>query len=166
MKYLVSFIFICLFAVYFAQNTYKVISVIDGDTFLIIKNGKKQSCRLENIDAPELKQNFGINSRDSLKNIILNKEIIIYELSTDIYGRLIVKAIVNNLSLDKIMIENGWAWHYAIYSNNLELENEMNIAISNYKGLWNCGKEAVCPPWLFRKYNKINRRIYCDKCNF
>jgi endonuclease YncB( thermonuclease family) len=151
----------------FSQNTIcKVIRVVDGDTFEIINNGKKQTCRLENIDAPELKQNFGTNSRDSLQQLILGKELQINIITTDIYGRNVVKAVINNQSIDKIMVQNGWAWHYTLYSNNLELEIDMNNAITNRKGLWACGKEAVCPPWYYRKYNKINKRIYCDKCNF
>ena len=166
MRYLVSFSFFCLFVTCFSQKTYKVISVHDGDTFEIIKNGKRQSCRIANIDAPELKQSFGINSRDSLSKLILDKEIIIDSLTMDIYSRMIVSPRVNGQSVDYIMIRKGWAWHYSIYSKSAFLEKTMNLAISQKLGLWSCGIQGVCPPWLYRKYNRINKIKYCKSCNF
>jgi endonuclease YncB( thermonuclease family) len=166
MKYLVSFSFFCLFVACFSQKTYKVMSVHDGDTFEIIKNGKKQSCRIANIDAPELKQSFGINSRDSLSKLILGKEIIVDSLTMDIYNRMIVSPRVNGQNIDYIMIRNGWAWHYSIYSKSAFLEKTMNLAVSQKLGLWSCGIQGVCPPWLYRKYNRINKIKYCKSCNF
>jgi micrococcal nuclease len=165
MRYIVSFTFLCLFVACFSQKTYKVISVHDGDTFEIIKNGKKQSCRIANIDAPELKQSFGINSRDSLSKLILGKEIIVDSLTMDIYNRMIVSPKVNGQNIEYIMIRNGCAWHYSIYSKSTYLEKTMNLAISQNLGLWFCGIQNVCPPWLYRKYNRINKIKYCKSCN-
>ena len=115
MKSLICFLLVCVSLHCSAQKLYKVISVHDGDTFEIIKNGKKQSCRIANIDAPELKQSFGINSRDSLSKLILGKEIIVDSLTMDIYNRMIVSPRVNGQNIDYLMIRNGWAWHYSIY---------------------------------------------------
>ena len=165
MRYLVSFSFFYLFVTCFSQKTYKVISVHDGDTFEIIKNGKRQSCRIANIDAPELKQSFGINSRDSIRSLILGKEIIIYPIGTDIYNRMIVSAKVKGLRIDSLIIQKGWAWHYSIYSKESLLADCMKTAMSQNLGLWSCGKQNVCPPWLYRKYNLLNKSKYCKSCN-
>jgi micrococcal nuclease len=165
MRYIYSFVFVCLFSVCFSQKTYKVISVHDGDTFEIIENGKRQSCRIANIDAPELKQSFGINSRDSIRSLILGKEIIIYPIGTDIYNRMIVSAKVKGLRIDSLIIQKGWAWHYSIYSKESLLADCMKTAMSQNLGLWSCGKQNVCPPWLYRKYNLLNKSKYCKSCN-
>jgi endonuclease YncB( thermonuclease family) len=166
MKSLICFLLVCVSLHCSAQKLYKVISVHDGDTFEIIKNGKRQSCRIANIDAPELKQSFGINSRDSLSKIILGKDIIVDSLTMDIYNRMIVSPRVNGQNIDYIMIRNGWAWHYSIYSKSAFLTKTMNLAISQNLGLWSCGIQDVCPPWLYRKYNRINKIKYCKSCNF
>jgi micrococcal nuclease len=166
MKYLVSFSFFCLLLTCFGQKTYKILSVHDGDTFEIIKNGKKQSCRIVNVDAPELKQSFGTNSRDSLSKLILGKEIIVDSLGMDIYGRMIVLPKLNGQNIDYMLIRNGWAWHYSVYSKSAFLTKSMNLAISQNLGLWSCGIQDVCPPWLYRKYNRLNKIKYCKSCNF
>ena len=165
MKSLMCFWLICVSLLCSAQKTYKIISVHDGDTFEIIKNGKKQSCRIANIDAPELKQSFGINSRDSIRSLILGNEIIIDSIGTDIYTRMIVSAKVKGHRLDSLIIQKGWAWHYSIYSKESLLADCMKSAMSQNLGLWSCGKQNVCPPWLFRKYNLLNKSKYCKSCN-
>ena len=42
-----------------AQNTAKVVRVVDGDTYKLLSNGKIITARLVNVDAPETMQNFG-----------------------------------------------------------------------------------------------------------
>ena len=48
MKSLMCLCLVCVSLHCSAQKLYKVMSVHDGDTFEIIKNGKKQSCRIAN----------------------------------------------------------------------------------------------------------------------
>ena len=51
-----------------------VTKVHDGDSIHIMPKGEKRIIiRLAGIDAPEIKQPFGIASRDKLRSIILNR---------------------------------------------------------------------------------------------
>ena len=51
-----------------------VTKVHDGDSIHITPKGKKRVIiRLAGIDAPEIKQPFGIASRDKLRSMILNR---------------------------------------------------------------------------------------------
>ena len=38
------------------------------------------------------------------------------------------------------------------------------LAIGEGFGLWHCGTNKVCPPWIFRSFNKLNRIKYCSGC--
>ena len=72
-----------------------VISVYDGDTMTLTaeKNGKteKFKVRFFGIDAPEAAQEYGIESRDSLRNMILDKKVKVNVVSVDRYGRSVGK---------------------------------------------------------------------------
>ena len=166
MKCLVWVWLLCVSLHCYSQKSYKIISVHDGDTFQIIKKGKKQSCRIASIDAPELKQSFGIASRDNLRNLILNKTVFIDSLGTDLYQRQIVAVRVQNVSLDSLLVRTGFAWHYVAYSKNPQLKNLMQLSINEELGIWKCGIVGACPPWLFRKFNFINKARNCNRCNY
>jgi micrococcal nuclease len=165
MKCLVWLWLLCVSLHCYSQKSYKIISVHDGDTFQIIKNGKKQSCRVASIDAPELNQTFGIASRDSLRNLILDKIVIVDSLGTDLYRRQIVCVKVQGRSLDSLLVRKGFAWHYEAYSKNPQLKNLMQLSINDGLGIWKCGTTGVCPPWLYRKFNFFNKVRYCNSCN-
>lgn len=148
----------------FCQINARVTRVKDGDTFVALWNGKTHNCRILNIDAPEIKQSFGVASRDSLSKLILGKVVILDSLKKDLYGRVLVNVRIQNMRLDSLMIRNGWAWHYVNYSHDVVLKNCMEFACTQGSGLWRCGKSTVCPPWLYRQYNYRNRLRYCVDC--
>ena len=53
----------------------RVIAVMDGDTVLLLRDGKKIKVRLANIDAPESDQEFGKESRQALVDRVLKKQV-------------------------------------------------------------------------------------------
>ncbi|MFY7963516.1 MAG: thermonuclease family protein, partial [Chitinophagaceae bacterium] len=57
---------------------------------------------------------------------------------TDLYGRLLVSATFNGMSLDSLLIAKGWVWFYSVYSQRMDLKNIENAAKHNCLGLWNC----------------------------
>ena len=136
----------------------KVLRVVDGDTYQVLLYGKKQMIRVLNIDAPELNQAFGLKAKDSLTNLIQDKTILIDVVKTDLYGRLLAKVSFQGKALDSLLVANGWAWCYAKYNRNEMLPELQQMAIQSAKGLWQC-QQAV-PPWIWRKMNLRNRRLY------
>jgi len=50
------------------ENTFEVVKVLDGDSFVIPPD---QSIRLANLDAPELKYCFGQEAKENLEKLIL-----------------------------------------------------------------------------------------------
>ena len=71
-------------------------SIYDGDTLKVSCNGAIAKVRLACIDAPEAKQQGGIESRDFLRNLI-NKngsEIALIPLEQDRYGRTVAELVL------------------------------------------------------------------------
>lgn len=147
-----------------AQEKGIVTRVKDGDTYIIKTALKEHTIRLLNIDAPELKQAWGIKAWLNVTNLILNKTVEFKVLKNDRYGRELAMVYVDGERLDYTIVKNGWAWHYINYNKDETLEKFMQVARAQRKGLWNCGVKKVCAPWTFRKYSLKNRIKYCSGC--
>tara|TARA_B110000259_G_C13751073_1_gene296620 strand:- start:26 stop:415 length:390 start_codon:yes stop_codon:yes gene_type:complete len=87
-----------------------VIRVIDGDTFEI-ENGDK--VRMIGIDAPELKDNEGLESKNHLKLLIENKYVSLIKdeknKNKDFFGRLLRYVYLEDSDINLKMIEDGYA---------------------------------------------------------
>jgi len=74
--------------------------------------------RLNRIDTPELRTNneeekeIAILARDALNNKILNKNILLKNISMDKYGRLLCDIFLDNICINDWMIENRYAVPY------------------------------------------------------
>lgn len=161
---IVQVAFIFLVASAKAQYTARVTRVKDGDTFVLNYGNKAFTARLNNVDAPELKQNAGISSYLYLNNKIIGKLLDYDSTGKDLYGRVLINAKLDGKRLDSMIIRDGWAWHYVNYNKEAVLDTAMKQAILNGVGLWACGIAKVCPPWLWRKYSVKNKMKYCKGC--
>lgn len=149
----------------FSQEEARVIKVIDGDTYILRTGNINHNIRLLNVDAPEIKQNWGLKSKLKVVELIINKNVVFEIIGKDKYGRELVNIEIEGKSLDSILIANGWAWYYINYGHDPELNKLMKNAIDRNLGLWECGVNNVCPPWLFRHFNRRNKMKYCTGCN-
>lgn len=113
----------------------KVIRVIDGDTIIYCKDNQEQRGRLSDIDAPETKQEFGVESTDYLKSLLNNQYVTITEDGIDYYGRNLITLEVNGKNINKLMVKHGYAWSYSRSIKN-EIFNLELIAQENNLGLW------------------------------
>ena len=90
----------------------------DGDT-CTTKNGEK--IRLACIDAPEIK---GKNaeaikakkSKEFLNNLFLNKKVFIKRITTDRYGRTVAELFIDDINIQKLLVNKGYAKVYERYS--------------------------------------------------
>ena len=151
-KYLILLLII-ITPVYAEQYEATVIKVIDGDTIWIKKDNNHIKVRLSYIDAPELKQNFGIRSRNFLSNLVLDKMIEVNTNKKDRYNRHLGEIYIHNtkesIFVNAKMIKSGNAWVYKTYANNPYLKNLEDYAKMNKKGLWN--EKKIIEPWIFRR---------------
>jgi len=62
-----------------AEPTCKVAAVCDGDTLTVLVNRPQMKVRLAEIDAPERKQPFGEQSRQSLADLCFGNDAVLCE---------------------------------------------------------------------------------------
>ena len=137
----------------------KIIKIIDGDTVHFQANNDDgyKKLRLVGIDAPEMKQPFGYQSRQCLANLINNKLVQIITFGEDRYKRTLAKIIIEKIDINLAMIKNGCAWFYRRYKNTLDKDDQVMYdqaeiySIENKKGLFS-NQEAEAP-WVWRKKN-------------
>jgi len=141
----------------FADEEGVVIKVIDGDTIHLLTDKKdKIKVRLQFIDAPELKQPYGYQSKQILESIILNKRIFLKSHSKDRYKRILGVIFLHKEDINLKLIKMGAAWHYKKYTADQPIDNfkaystSEFVARSNKRGLWS--KNATAP-WDWRKKN-------------
>lgn len=128
----------------------RVIAVMDGDTIMVLRDGKRVKVRLANIDAPEKAQEYGTESRQTLLNLVQKKQVHVNSQAMDSYGRMVAEISVDGRSANAEQVRRGMAWEYSHYHSNkhyLALQSEAQQA---RRGLW---AQAVSPmpPEQWRK---------------
>lgn len=156
------FMFVLLFVFLIIENTYarcdfsgKVINVIDGDTIVLKTQDRKiKKIRLAQIDAPEMSQKFGSESRKALADEILGKNVNVLIFDIDQYRRTVGTVIYKKRDINRYMIKRGYAYVYTRYMKDSSLiVDEVEAKLNNY-GLWSLSDKDRIKPWKFRKINK------------
>tara|TARA_B100000953_G_C17821494_1_gene358714 strand:+ start:90 stop:548 length:459 start_codon:yes stop_codon:yes gene_type:complete len=142
------FLFLMLCSNVFADN----LRIIDGDTIEL--NGER--IRFSGIDTPEPKQICTLDNIEifcgNLASIVLKEKIgneIVScerEPEKDFFGRTLGECFINDESLSKFLVRNGYAFAFIKYSKKF-VEDE-KYAKKNNLGLWAMEFEF---PWDFRK---------------
>ena len=116
----------------------KAVSIADGDTFTLLINGNEQvKIRIDGIDAPEKKQDFGNRAKQYLSDMIWGKELTVKVSKKDRWGRSIGKVstpTIPDVGLE--MIKAGLAWQYRDYNKDEAYSEAERLARENKKGLW------------------------------
>lgn len=154
------FVFLIVLAFFFILNSCstheanlqgKVIRVVDGDTIeLLDQNKKRHKIRFFGIDAPESNQAYGLKSKQFLASLVAGKEVKIHTKEKDKYGRILGIVYLDDKDINKIMVENGFAWAYTYYSDKYKLEHDQ--AKKDKNGLW-ADKNPI-EPYKWRKMEK------------
>ena len=140
----------------------KVVSVSDGDTIKVLDATNTQhKIRLQGIDAPEKAQPFGQKSKQSLSQLVYNKQVTVEYQKKDKYGRILGKVILNGTDVCLEQIKLGMAWHYKQYKSDQPKEDRETYAQSELEartktvGIWT--DKNPTPPWEFRKQKSSAR---------
>ena len=134
----------------YAQQLKGVVDKVgDGDTFVLNTDSGAYRVRLYAIDAPELKQNFGAESKEYLKSIITNDSVFVDVVDIDRYDRIVGKVSTRQYTdVNLQMICSGMAWHYYYFDKTKKYINAEKIARKNRLGLW--AEADPINPYLFR----------------
>ena len=153
MKSILLFFLFFTLSLFSAEITGEVIKISDGDTITIIdSNNRKYKIRLDKIDAPELKQCFGINAKNHLVSLIAGKQVKVIYQKKDRYKRILGIVYLQEKEINLQMVQDGFAWHYLFYDKSPEYIEAEQKARQNKSGLW-IQKNPV-KPYEFRKNSK------------
>ncbi len=157
LKKIKVFLLISICLIFFLITSFDVKSnkakVVDGDTIHL--DGQK--IRFSGIDTPEINQvckkneeviKCGILAKELLISMIGNNKVKCVNEGVDRYKRILAECFVNNQSLSKFLVREGFAFAFRKYSTKF-IEDE-DYAKKNKKGMWSMMFEY---PWDYRRKN-------------
>ena len=133
----------------------KVVSVTDGDTIKVLKDGKQVKIRLASIDCPEKGQPWSKRAKQFTSLLAFNKTVVVIPVDEDRYGRIVAWVFFDEINISKALLRAGLAWHYRQYSNDPLLTALEMEARAAKKGLWS--EPYPVPPWVWRKIKKAGK---------
>lgn len=131
----------------------KVVRIIDGDSIVVLVNENEQlKVRLEGIDCPEKRQDFGQRATRATAELCFGKEVVIQKTGVDRYRRTLGYVYAGDVCINKELLRRGLAWHFKKYNQEPELAGLEITARHEKVGLWS--QPNPVPPWEFRKQKK------------
>jgi endonuclease YncB( thermonuclease family) len=128
-----------------------VTGVHDGDTITV----SGESIRLASIDAPELDQAYGQQSRTHLAAMVLGQTVTVTYTEKDRYNRVVgtvFKSDCTNVNLNAVV--QGVAWYYEAYRCEIDSRQRTALAMAQASakatalGLW--ATPTAVAPWIYR----------------
>lgn len=133
----------------------KVVGVHDGDTATVLDSENVQhKIRFNGIDAPELKQAFGNQSKKHLSDLIFGRNVTVKVSKRDKYNREVGVVYLEDKDVNYLQILFGYAWHYKKYESEQPEEDRKNYAEAettarnSKRGLW--ADPNPTAPWSYR----------------
>jgi endonuclease YncB( thermonuclease family) len=117
----------------------RVVRVVDGDTIIVLVGNREVVIRLYGIDAPEKKQDYGQACTAAIKKALQGRDVSIVPIEQDKYGRTVAQVYVDGASINKLMVQHGYAQVFTKYCKQdycrewKKLENE---ARKQGVGMW------------------------------
>lgn len=132
----------------------KVVAVKDGDSIVVLRNGKEIQIRLNGVDAPESGQAFGSRATKFTLASCYHRVVTVREVGLDRYGRTLAEVTLpDGKSFNQEIVRSGYARWFRRYSEDkvlMRLEEEARMA---KRGLW-ADKNPI-PPWEFRHLTSL-----------
>ena len=122
-----------------------VARVVDGDTLWLTPPGKAPLVvRLRDIDAPEICQPWGLQARQALVDLTLNRRATLRKVARDTHGRTVGSIIVDGVDVGPLMVAEGHAWSTRTRYDRGPLVKQERMAKALGRGLHGAGG-AVMP---------------------
>jgi endonuclease YncB( thermonuclease family) len=144
----------------------KVVAVVDGDTLVVRDDrGRRHEIRIAGVDAPEIRQAYGVRSRARLAELVYGKRVSVAWYKHDRYDRVLAHVWVNGgqacsappcapVDVGHAQIAAGLAWHDKEHLDEQGAEERVRYARAEQAararrtGLW--AEASPLPPWRYR----------------
>ena len=129
-----------------------VTRVKDGDSILVHRRDVKRTSevRLAGIDAPELAQPWGIQSRTALRRLVQGGAVRVEVTDRDRYGRLVGRVWQGPTYVNAALTAGGNAWAFDRYLKDPEIRAGQTRARREGLGLWSLPPDQRLPPPTWR----------------
>ncbi len=130
-----------------------VTHVSDGDTVWVqpLHGGEVHKVRLLGIDAPEICQNWGVQSREALRTVLLGQTVEVQGHHRDTYGRLLAQLSRQGYDVGAWMVAQGHAWSYSYQNFPGPYDALQMQAQSQRRGLF-ADPHALAPRWFRKRF--------------
>ncbi len=166
-----------------SPDHYRVVRVVDGDTFIVSIDGEDVRVRLIGVDTPESVhpnkevEHFALEASDYLKHLLTNESVFFgYDQSNaaanhkDRYGRLLAYAYRagDSLFVNAEIIKQGYGFAYTSYpfeylESFLELERD---ARSGKLGLWRDAEDSGAVSDSLVWFNPGSNKYHRQSCRY
>ncbi|MDX2032044.1 MAG: thermonuclease family protein [Blastocatellia bacterium] len=133
----------------------RVIAIADGDTLTVLdERQQSREIRLNGIDAPESRQEFGAAAKRALSELAAGRDALVFWSKIDKYDRIVGTVLVGSTNVNLELVRTGMAWYYRQYADEVpeieraQYEAAEREARTDKRGLWQ--QLSPAPPWAFR----------------
>jgi len=119
------------------EGPYTVTYIVDGDTIDLEGYGR---IRFSGINTPETDECYYQEAKDKLTELILGKEVYVEKDINDEgkYGRKLRYIYLDNILINKLLVEQGYAKVYDQYKDNTKRYDELKAVENKNIGVWVC----------------------------
>ena len=129
--------------------TGQVVEVIDGDTIKLKIGSELHRVQMIGIDAPEYGQHFAEYAANYLSDLVKMRTVVVVFQDKNQYGEPLGEIFLNNLSVNKLMLTDGFAWAKRGFFEDPSWQGLERLARDKSFGLWR--ESDAMEPWKFRK---------------
>ena len=126
-----------------------VTAVAEGDTLTLLVNKDRIRLRLSGIDAPELDQPYGAQSRAALTVLTLGKPVECVEHGRDRLGEPAMRCMLEGIDIAAEQVRHGFAWAHERYREDATIRRLHDEAKLARRGLWSDAEPIA--PWAWRR---------------
>jgi len=178
----------------YAQECYRLLYVVDGDTIAIVYHGHKEKIRLLGIDTPESRENrralyqakrthkdietiigLGRQAKEHLRELLAGykKVCLVYDQNRrrDRYGRLLAYVYTpDGEFLNKLMLQDGYAYLLTRYPLEPKYEQVLRQAfreaVEKGRGLWSSPARSKTDSYRCGKKRYCSQMSSCEEVMF
>ena len=129
-------------------SLWRVVGVQDGDTVSCLDDlNQQRKVGLADIDAPEIGQDYGKQSREALAGMVFGRTVEVSNVALDASGTPTARLFAGGVDVSRQMVATGNAWQDPA-SQDRSLATEQSQARAAQLGLW--ASPSPTPPWTYR----------------
>ncbi len=137
------------------------VSVIEGDSLVVVGGSKKERIDLYGIDTPQKEQEYADAAKDFTIYRIRGKTLQIEPVGKSRQGRTLAIVTVDGMVLNRELVRSGLAWIQSQSCSRpecTEWRDALKLAKRERLNIWSL--QNPLPPWEVRKDKQSHKSIY------